>query len=59
LELALSRRHISVIYENATSARILQCFLPNLITGEVAEGKMVDFVLAPNLGSELALDFAI
>lgn len=59
LELALSRRHTSVICENATSARILPCFLPCLITGEVAEGKMVDFVLAPNLGSESALDFAI
>ena len=51
LELALSRRHTSVICENATSARILPCFLPYLVTGEVAEGKMVDFVLAPNLGS--------
>lgn len=59
LELALSRRHTSVICENATSARILPCFLPCLITGEVAEGKMVDFVLAPNLGSESELDIAI
>ena len=59
LELALSRRHTSVIYENATSARILPYFLPCLITGEVAEGKMVDFVLAPNLGSESELDIAI
>ena len=59
LELALSRRHTSVICENATSARILPCFLPCLITGEVAEGKMVDFVLAPNLDSESELDSAI
>ncbi|KAH6632810.1 hypothetical protein F5144DRAFT_263741 [Chaetomium tenue] len=59
LELALSKRHTSVRCENATSARILPCFLPCLITGEVAEGKMVDFVLAPNLGSESELDFAI
>ncbi|KAK3896736.1 hypothetical protein C8A05DRAFT_48346 [Staphylotrichum tortipilum] len=59
LELALSRRHTSVICENATSARILPCFLPCLITGEVAEGKMVDFVLAPDLGSESGLDIAI
>ncbi|AEO60307.1 hypothetical protein MYCTH_116679 [Thermothelomyces thermophilus ATCC 42464] len=59
LELALSRRHTSVICENATSARILPCFLPCLITGEVAEGKMVDFVLAPDLGSESELDIAI
>ncbi|KAL2178466.1 uncharacterized protein P884DRAFT_258571 [Thermothelomyces heterothallicus CBS 202.75] len=59
LELALSRQHTSVIYENATSARILPCFLPYLITGEVAEGKMVDFVLAPNFGSESELDIAI
>ncbi|KAK3302712.1 uncharacterized protein B0T15DRAFT_543719 [Chaetomium strumarium] len=33
-------------------ARILPCFLPCLITREVAEGKTVDFVLAPYLGSE-------
>ena len=59
LELALARRHTSVICENATSARILPCFLPSLITSEVAEGKMVDFVLAPNLGSESELDIAI
>jgi hypothetical protein len=59
LELALSRRHTSVIYENATSAKILPYFLPYLITGEVAEGKMVDFVLTPNLGSESELDIAI
>ncbi|KAK4041622.1 hypothetical protein C8A01DRAFT_14643, partial [Parachaetomium inaequale] len=59
LELALTRRHTSVICENATSARILSCFLPCLITGEVAEGKMLDFVLAPNLGSESELDIAI
>ncbi|KAK4119361.1 hypothetical protein N657DRAFT_581839 [Parathielavia appendiculata] len=59
LELALSRRHASVICENATSARILSCFLPSLITGEVAEGKMVDFVLAPDLGSESQFDSAI
>ncbi|KAH6630025.1 hypothetical protein B0J18DRAFT_474646 [Chaetomium sp. MPI-SDFR-AT-0129] len=59
LELALSRRHTSVICENATSARILPCFLPYLITGEVAKGKMVDFVLAPNLGSGSKLDIAI
>ena len=59
LELALSRRYTSVNYENAMSARILPCFLPYLITGEVAEGKMVDFVLAPNLDSESELDLAI
>ncbi|KAL2138126.1 hypothetical protein VTI28DRAFT_7400 [Corynascus sepedonium] len=59
LGLALSRRHTSVICENATSARILPCFLPCLITSEVAEGKMVDFVLAPHLGSKSELDIAI
>ncbi|KAK4137954.1 hypothetical protein BT67DRAFT_447641 [Trichocladium antarcticum] len=59
LELALSRRHTPVICENATSARILPCFLPCLVTGEVAEGKMVDFVLAPDLGAESELDAAI
>ncbi|EAQ87143.1 hypothetical protein CHGG_03762 [Chaetomium globosum CBS 148.51] len=59
LELALSRQHTSVIWENATSARILPHFLPYLVTGEVAEGKVVDFVLAPNLDSESELDFAI
>jgi hypothetical protein len=53
LELALSRRHGSVVYENATSARILPCFRPSLVTGEVSEGKMVDFVLAPRLSREL------
>ncbi|KAK4042322.1 hypothetical protein C8A01DRAFT_33671 [Parachaetomium inaequale] len=40
LELALSRRRGSVVYENATSARILPCFRPSLVTGEVSEGKM-------------------
>ncbi|KAK0639525.1 hypothetical protein B0T16DRAFT_302146, partial [Cercophora newfieldiana] len=53
LELALSGRCVSATCENATSARILPYFLPGLITGEVAEGKMVDFVLAPNLASDL------
>lgn len=53
LKLALSRRHGSVVYENATSARILPCFRPSLVTGEVSEGNMVDFILAPSLSSEL------
>jgi hypothetical protein len=53
LELALSRRHGSVVYENATSARILPCFRPSLVTGEVSEGKMVDFVFAPRLSPDL------
>ncbi|KAK4137026.1 hypothetical protein BT67DRAFT_432735 [Trichocladium antarcticum] len=53
LKLALSRQHGSVICENATSARILPCFRPSLVTGEVSEGKMVDFILAPRLSSEL------
>ncbi|KAK0745143.1 hypothetical protein B0T21DRAFT_280455 [Apiosordaria backusii] len=57
LELALSKRHTSVICENATSARILPCFLPCFITGDAAEGKTVNFVLAPNLGPESGLDF--
>jgi hypothetical protein len=47
LELVLST------YENATTARILPCFRPSLVTGEVLEGKMVDFVLAPRLSPEL------
>jgi hypothetical protein len=59
LELALSRRYSSVLCENATSARILPCFLPYLITGEVAEGKMVDFVLAPSLAANPTVDCAI
>ncbi len=53
LKLALSRRHGSVTYENATSARILPCFCPSFVPSEVSEGKMVDFVLAPSLSSEL------
>ena len=53
LELALSRRRGSVVYENATSARILSCFRPSLVTGEVSEGKMVDFVFAPRLNPEV------
>ncbi|KAL8383527.1 hypothetical protein RB595_010636 [Gaeumannomyces hyphopodioides] len=53
LELALSRRRGSVVYENATSARILPCFCPSLVTGEVSEGTMVDFVFAPRLSPEL------
>lgn len=53
LKLALSRRYGSVMCENATSARILPCFRPSLVTGEVSEGKMVDFVLAPRLSPEL------
>ncbi|KAH6628464.1 hypothetical protein F5144DRAFT_594482 [Chaetomium tenue] len=57
LELALSRRCGSVVYENATSARILPCFRPSLVTGEVSEGKMVDFVLSPRLSP--GLDVAI
>ncbi|ATY67157.1 hypothetical protein A9K55_000435 [Cordyceps militaris] len=53
LKLALSRQHGSVFYEYATSARILSSFRPSLITGEVSEGKMVDFVLAPRLSADL------
>ncbi|KAK0753815.1 hypothetical protein B0T18DRAFT_424302 [Schizothecium vesticola] len=56
LELALASRRESVVCENATSARILPCFLPSLGT---AGAKMVDFVLAPNLASDPALDSAI
>ncbi|KAK5656462.1 hypothetical protein OQA88_4845 [Cercophora sp. LCS_1] len=53
LELAAMRQRASVSCENATSARILPCFLPSLVTGETARGKMVDFVLAPKLETEL------
>jgi hypothetical protein len=59
LELALASRPKSVVCENATSARVLPCFLPSLGTGEVAGAKMVDVVLAPNLASDPALDSAI
>ncbi|KAL2201520.1 hypothetical protein P885DRAFT_65755 [Corynascus similis CBS 632.67] len=57
--LALRRAEAAWNAKNTTSARILPCFLPCLITGEVAEGKMVDFVLAPHLGSKSELDIAI
>lgn len=53
LELAVSRQRGSVAYENATSARILPPFRPFLATGEMSEGKMVDFVLAPRLSPEV------
>ncbi|KAL2255957.1 hypothetical protein VTK26DRAFT_2427 [Humicola hyalothermophila] len=53
LELALWRQRGSVVSEDATSARILPCFLPSLVPGEVSEGKMVDFVRAPRLSPEL------
>ena len=51
----MSRLRGSIVYENATSARILLCFRPSLVTGEVSEGKMVDFVLAPRLSPELGM----
>ena len=57
LELALSKRCGFVVCEDAASARILPCFRPSLVTGELLEGKMVDFVLAPRLSREL--DIAI
>ncbi|KAK0749501.1 hypothetical protein B0T18DRAFT_479502 [Schizothecium vesticola] len=54
LELALSRQRGSVVYENATDARILPSFRPSLFTGEVVpECQMVDFVIAPRLSPEL------
>lgn len=54
LDLAFSRqRPPLVLFENATAARILPCFLPALGPGEVADGKIVDFTLMPNLSPEL------
>ncbi|KAK1827751.1 hypothetical protein QBC39DRAFT_266464 [Podospora conica] len=59
LHLALASRRKFVVCENATSARILPCFQPSLVTGEVAGAKMVDFALAPNLASDPDIDSAI
>ncbi|KAK3339619.1 hypothetical protein B0T25DRAFT_360832 [Lasiosphaeria hispida] len=54
LDLAFStRRPPSVLFENATAARILPCFLPALGSGEAVDGKLVDFTLMPNLSPEL------
>ncbi|KAK0749563.1 hypothetical protein B0T18DRAFT_460916 [Schizothecium vesticola] len=49
----------SVACQNVTSARILPCFLPFTSTGDVAEGKMVDFVLSPKIPNDSELDMAI
>ena len=49
----------SVACQNVTSARILPCFLPFTSTGDVAEGKMVDFVLGPKIPEDSELDIAI
>ncbi len=43
----------------AGAARILPCFLPFTSTGDVAEAKMVDFVLAPGIRPDSDLDAAI
>ncbi|KAK3360756.1 hypothetical protein B0T25DRAFT_496757 [Lasiosphaeria hispida] len=50
LDLALWKHSKSVMFENATSAKILPAFIPALVTGEAIEGKMVDFVMSPRLG---------
>ncbi|KAH6612911.1 hypothetical protein B0J18DRAFT_441388 [Chaetomium sp. MPI-SDFR-AT-0129] len=58
LKLALSRqgRSGSVTYENATSARILPCFRPTFVTGDLwglSGREEVDYVIAPRLSPEV------
>lgn len=59
LDLAMARQRVPVVCENATTAQILPSFLPGLVTGEVAGGKLVDFVLASDVNSDPALLAAI
>lgn len=50
------QRPPAVLFENATAARILPCFLPALSASAgsgVVDGKLIDFVLMPNLGPAL------